>query len=83
MRVVVLLALALIISGCTNEEKTISILEMDGYQNIQTAGFRFLGCWNEYDFYRTGFVAEKNGKQVSGVVCYNPYSFIGPSVNLD
>ena len=83
MRIVFLLISILIISGCTNEEKTISLLESEGYQNIETTGFRLLGCIYEDDFNRTGFIAEKDGKRVSGAVCYNPYSFRSPTISLD
>lgn len=54
--------------SCTNHDKAKSVLSGDGYENIEITGYDWFACSRD-DFYSTGFVATKNGKRVSGVVC--------------
>jgi biotin synthase-related radical SAM superfamily protein len=56
------------LTGCTQPDRTVEILQRDGYTNIETQGYAVFGC-SEDDWFRTKFTAEKNGQQVSGAVC--------------
>lgn len=68
-RTLITLAACLIFASCTNEDKTVRILEAEGYTNIEITGYRAFMC-GENDTYSTGFKAtNKNGNNVTGVVC--------------
>lgn len=54
--------------GCSQPDKTVSILEAQGFTNVKTQGFSIFGCGQD-DNFSTKFTAEKDGKTVSGVVC--------------
>lgn len=61
-------SLLFLLSSCTDEENARRVLEADGYTNIDFTGYDCYEC-SEDDSYATGFVAVKNGKTVTGVVC--------------
>lgn len=64
-----LITLCLFLQGCTQEEKTTTLLKQQGYKNIYITGYMAFNCSKD-DFYRTGFTATApNGERVSGVVC--------------
>lgn len=59
-------ALAVMLS-CTSPERATSVLETDGYTNIELTGYRAFGC-SDSDGTCTGFKAMKNGHHVEGAV---------------
>lgn len=61
-----LLALILLIS-CTNENGSKRALEGLGLTNVRITGYSLFGC-SQDDSTCTAFVAERDGKQVRGVV---------------
>lgn len=63
-----LLFLLLFVAGCTQPDKATIALQRDGYTEIQITGYSWFGCGKDDDF-STGFIAKKNGKQVTGVYC--------------
>ena len=64
----IILFASLMLTGCVNAEKATSLLEAEGYENIEITGYNFLECSGD-DFYHTGFTATKNGRVVEGTVC--------------
>jgi hypothetical protein len=50
------------------QEKVVGILESQGYENIITGGYNFLGCSSD-DAQRLEFKAEYNNRSVQGFVC--------------
>jgi hypothetical protein len=67
-KILILLLVAALMTGCTQPDKASSILKRDGYQNIELTGYKWFAC-SEDDFFHTGFKATKNGQEVEGVVC--------------
>lgn len=67
MKVLLFLAF-FFLSACTHEGEATRVLEMDGVTNIEMTGYKFWGCGKD-DFYHTGFKGQRNGKEISGVVC--------------
>lgn len=66
---IILILICCLLAGCTDETKAISVLEAEGYKDIQITGYNIWAC-SEDDFYHTGFTATSAvGKQVSGTVC--------------
>lgn len=71
IQVCVLLIFVIMVSlgGCTDKDKSTSILESQGYTQIQAGGYSLFGC-GEADVWRTKFTAKSpNGTIVDGVVC--------------
>lgn len=69
MKYSVLLAV-LVLSACTNPEKTKTLLERQGYTDVEITGWRPLACDTESDTYATGFRAKSpNGSETKGTVC--------------
>ena len=67
--IILIIAIALIMTGCTNKDDAQRALKYEGFTNIQVTGFNFFGCSKD-DFYHTGFIAtNKNGVSVEGTVC--------------
>ena len=63
------LILTTLLFGCTRPPNDVqSILEGQGYSNIELTGYAFFACSDD-DFFHDGFTATKDGKPVSGVVC--------------
>jgi len=68
-KLIIALAFATVLSGCTNADKSFRALEGAGYTQIQMNGFTFFGC-DEKDSFHDSFTAKgMNGKYVDGVVC--------------
>lgn len=64
-----LLLSLLIISGCTNADKTVSTLQKSGFKNIKSGGYAWFACGKD-DTWATNFTATNvNGQEVEGVVC--------------
>jgi hypothetical protein len=81
-KALLVLAMALmVLTGCTNDSGMREVLEREGYTNIQPTGYRLFLC-SQDDFYHTGFVAEKNGRKVSGAVCEGMF-FKGKTIRYD
>lgn len=67
----ILLALVVIAScaACTNENDTRRTLDAMGFTHIQTGGYDWLACGDDYT-YHTHFTAiNPAGKQIEGTVC--------------
>lgn len=59
----------LALGGCTDSDRSQSILDQAGYTNVQFYGHAWFGC-SEDDDVRTKFSAKgPTGKPASGVVC--------------
>lgn len=67
-KMILAFVIAGLVSSCTAPDKAVTILEREGYENIEIRGYDFFGC-SEDDFYHTGFTASKNDQVVNGVVC--------------
>jgi len=64
-----LILVSLSLVSCTQNDKSLRILEDAGYKNITITGYRMWGC-GEDDQFSTGFKAiGTTGRKVSGVVC--------------
>jgi hypothetical protein len=76
-----LIIAAILLTGCTSQDKSFKALEASGYTNINMTGYSFFGCGDK-DTFRDGFTATgANGKQISGVVCAG--WFKGATIRLD
>lgn len=63
------LVLALLyLTACTSEDDVRKYAELEGWESYQVTGYRWFGCSKD-DVYHTGFVAVKNGKRITGVIC--------------
>lgn len=70
-----------LLSGCTRPQSAHKTLERMGYKEIDTTGYRFFACGEDYWFH-TGFVAVAlNGERVTGTVCSGLLK--GSTVKLD
>ena len=83
--VLLVMAFALCLSGCdsmcTDAPKAKQVLAQQGYSQVTTTGYAWLGCGKD-DWYRTGFLATApNGSRVSGIVC--EVLFKGATVRFD
>jgi hypothetical protein len=71
-RIIAISICAVLLTSCTQPDRTVRILEDQGYTNIQTQPFgpvQLFQC-SEDDTFRTPFTAESStGRQVTGVVC--------------
>lgn len=64
-----ILVLALVAAGCTNEPGAARALDGAGYTQVEFTGYRVFGCADSDDF-SVGFRARgPSGKPVSGIVC--------------
>ena len=68
MNKLIICSIIIALTGCSQPEKTVTILESQGFTNVKTHGFSVFGCGKD-DNFSTKFTAEKDGKTVSGVVC--------------
>jgi hypothetical protein len=71
-RIIAITICSILLTSCTQPDRTIRILEDQGYYNIQTHGFGImqLSQCSEDDTFRIPFTAESStGRQVTGVVC--------------
>ena len=64
----VLLASAIMFSGCTDKVEAKRVLKQQGYTNIDFTGYSWMGCSKD-DAYHTGFIAVLNGRRIEGTVC--------------
>lgn len=66
---IILIASSLLLLSCSAPDRTRSILEQDGYTNIEIKGYSIFAC-SEDDVFKTAFEATNTaGNRVSGVVC--------------
>jgi hypothetical protein len=76
-----IIALVVVLCGCTSPDKSYQALEAAGYKNIQMTGYSFFGC-DEKDTFHDGFTAVgANGNPVEGTVCSG--WFKGYTIRLD
>lgn len=68
MKMLLLMLLVAVFSGCTRPESTIELLESEGYTNVETHGYAFFAC-SQDDWFHTKFSATKNGHIIKGTVC--------------
>jgi hypothetical protein len=65
----VLIIIALVTAGCTDEENAKRVLSAQGFTNITFTGYAPFAC-SQDDVFHTGFEATSvNGTRVSGTVC--------------
>jgi len=75
------MALAALLSACTNSSKAERVLSENGYTNIQLTGYDLFGC-GKGDTFADGFKATSPaGKTVVGVVCSG--MFKGATIRFD
>jgi hypothetical protein len=68
-KIIIMIAIiGLCFLGCTNSKGAKQLLEDEGFTDITITGYDFLACSKD-DFYHTGFIAKKNGKERRGTVC--------------
>ncbi len=70
-----------LIAGVTSPDDVRKYAEMQEWDSYEVTGYRFTGC-SKGDWYSTGFVATKDGKRFSGVVC-SGLLFKGVTLRLD
>ena len=64
-----LIALIILLVGCTSEVDAIRALDAEGYKDIKFTGYQWFDCGRD-DTYHTGFEAiNREGKIVRGTVC--------------
>jgi hypothetical protein len=81
MKKVMMLAVLVVLSGCTRPDHTRALLESQGYTDVDAGGYSYFGC-SEDDFFRTKFTATApNGQPVKGVVCKGVFK--GATVRFD
>ena len=69
MKKQLILIIALLSAGCTDQQKTYKTLSDNGYTDINVGGYSWFMCGNGDD-YATEFTAKSpSGKFVSGAVC--------------
>lgn len=69
---ITILLCILFLSACDGSNTSLTVLEEQGYSNVEIKGFNVFAC-SEDDMYRYNFTAQNvNGKQVRGVVCSSP-----------
>jgi major membrane immunogen (membrane-anchored lipoprotein) len=65
----IIIALALLLTACTDEDKTRRTLEESGFTDITTGGYDFMAC-SDSDSFHTHFTATNaQGRRVKGTVC--------------
>lgn len=71
-RLIILSLCAVLLTSCTQPDRTVNLLKQQGYTEIKTQPYNigtFFAC-SEDDQFRTPFTAKSpNGSLVSGVVC--------------
>jgi len=67
-RAAMLVALSSVVFGCTRPEQARTVLEQQGYDNIEIGWPRPHSCGEDDNFSAT-FTAVKDGQEVKGVVC--------------
>lgn len=65
----ILLACAILLSSCTDDQRFEEALDNMGFTNIRIDGYAFYGCGEGYNFHRSFHATNPRGKEVSGVVC--------------
>lgn len=72
MRKIILLvavAVAIMLSGCVTETKTLKTLDNGGFEEAEITGWKPFSCGQD-DWFKTGFKAKNaNGKEITGTVC--------------
>jgi len=81
-QMLVIAAIALLSTGCTQPDHALQVLESQGYTDIQIQGYDWFNCSKD-DTYHDKFTAKgPSGKTVSGVVCTGMF-FKGSTIRLD
>jgi hypothetical protein len=71
-QLIALIALCFLLASCNGNVTSTTILEEQGYTNVEITGFNPFAC-SEDDMYRLNFTATSpTGKPVKGVVCSAP-----------
>ncbi|MCE9566385.1 MAG: hypothetical protein K8U57_30545 [Planctomycetes bacterium] len=68
MKWIIAIAAILALTACTSPDDVRKYAEAEGWESYEVTGYRFFGCSKD-DVFHTGFVAVKNGKRISGVIC--------------
>lgn len=70
MKIVFILALALLLSSCTDGKNAERVLTAQGFTDIEITGYRWFGCGDEDEFH-TGFRAKSivSKQSINGVYC--------------
>lgn len=79
--VIIFIGLIFYLLGSTDSKKATEVLSNDGYVNVEITGKNIFSC-GDSDYYRTGFTAIKNGKEIHGTVCSGIF-FKGNTIRLD
>lgn len=80
-RLLLCLAIAAALAGCTSQSDAHRALTAAGYTNVELGGFAWLSC-SEDDQFRTRFRATgPNGQPATGAVCGG--WFKGSTIRLD
>ena len=68
-KLVLAVAILVGITGCTSQDKSMKVLQAQGYTDVQMTGYSFFSC-DKKDTYSDGFTAKSpNGSKVQGAVC--------------
>lgn len=79
-KLLTLLAISVILAGCTSSDSTFErIMKQEGIENAYSTGYKFFACSNK-EHLKTGFVGYKNGQQVTGVICDSLFGFRGATI---
>ncbi len=88
MKKLIIIFTLLLLTGCQTSYKSVAsgdtqqvdkiteILQNEGYNNIQRMGYDWFSC-DKNDVFHDGFIADKNGRKIEGVVCsgwFNGYT---------
>lgn len=67
--IILVIILAIMLSGCVSEKNTLKTLDSAGFGDIEVTNWKPFSC-GEGDWFKTGFKATNvNGKEVTGTVC--------------
>lgn len=69
MKKFVIMAFALVLAGCTNQDRALRVLESSGYTEIRFNGYGWFACGKDDTFATAFYATSVNGTRVSGTVC--------------
>jgi len=81
INIIIILIFSIILFGCTKPESSKTLLEQNGYENVQTGGYSWFAC-SKSDFYQTKFTATMKGNKITGTVCEG-FLFKGKTIRFD
>lgn len=76
---VIIIAISLV--ACTRESDVKKYADLYNWDSYKITGYKFFACSKD-DSFATGFVAKKDGKEFSGVVC-GGWPFKNATLRLD